>query len=318
MNKLKIGVIGIPGKWSTEVLADRLEERTGFRAVIDMSQVELRLDTHQLMFQDLDLMTLDGLIIKKISEVYSPATEDRIHLLSYAERAGVRLFSPTASVGNLVNRLSGTLALQQGNIPMPKTRITESPEQAFTTVREFGSAILKPLYSTKARGMIMLTKDDSDEFVRNALVEYRHSQPIYYIQQTVKLDGRDLGMVFVGGEYLCTYARVGNKDSWNTTINSGGKYEMFEPDAELIELGRRAQSCYDLSFTTVDIALTDQGPVVFEVSAFGGFKGALEGCDIDAASVYADYILQECVLQKRVLQECISQEGALQKKEIAS
>ncbi|MBU2240595.1 MAG: ATP-grasp family protein, partial [Gammaproteobacteria bacterium] len=198
MNKLKIGVVGIPGKWSTEVLADRLEERTGFRAVIDMSQVELRLDTNQLMFQDLDLMTLDGLIIKKISEVYSPATEDRIHLLSYAERAGVKLFSPTASVGNLVNRLSGTLALQRGNIPMPKTRITESPEQAFATVREFGSAILKPLYSTKARGMVMLTKDDSDEFVHNALEEYRQSQSIYYIQQTVKLDGRDLGMVFVG------------------------------------------------------------------------------------------------------------------------
>jgi tetrahydromethanopterin:alpha-L-glutamate ligase len=32
---------------------------------------------------------------------------------------------------------------------------------------------------------------------------------------------------------------------------------------------------------------------VFEVSAFGGFKGALEGCNIDAASVYADYILKE-------------------------
>jgi ribosomal protein S6--L-glutamate ligase len=69
LNKPKIGVIGIPGKWSTEVLADRLEERTGFRAVIDMNQVELRLDTQQLMYQDLDLMTLDGLIIKKISEV---------------------------------------------------------------------------------------------------------------------------------------------------------------------------------------------------------------------------------------------------------
>ena len=308
MNKPRIGVVGIPGKWSTEVLADRLEERTGFRAVIDMSKVELCLDTNQLMYQDLDLMTLDGLIVKKISEVYSPATEDRIHLLSYAERAGVKLFSPTQSVGNLVNRLSGTLALQQGNIPMPKTRITENSEQAFATVREFGSAILKPLYSTKARGMIMLTKDDSDEFVRNALAEYRQNQSIYYIQQTVKLDGRDLGMVFVGGDYLCTYARVGNKDSWNTTINSGGKYEKFEPDAALIELGRRAQSCYDLSFTTVDIALTDQGPVVFEVSAFGGFKGALEGCDIDAASVYADYVLQECVLQQ----------GTLQKKEMAS
>ncbi|BFM50028.1 GAK system ATP-grasp enzyme [Marinomonas sp. THO17] len=293
MNKPKIGVIGIPGKWSTEVLADRLEALTGFRAVIDMSQVELCFDSQRLMFQDIDLMALDGLIIKKISKAYSPATEDRLRMLAFAEKAGVRLFSPTQSIGNLINRLAGTLALQQGQIPMPKTRVTESVDQAFVTVREFGSAILKPLYSTKARGMMMLSQFDSDEAVRNALEEYRQAQSIYYIQQKVNLDGRDLGMVFVGGQYLCTYARVGNKDSWNTTIHSGGRYEAYTPDEDLIALGYKAQACYDLSFTTVDIALTEQGPVVFEVSAFGGFKGALEGCGVDAAQVYAEYVIKE-------------------------
>ncbi|TDO98949.1 GAK system ATP-grasp enzyme [Marinomonas balearica] len=293
MNKPKIGVIGTPGKWSTEVLAERLKERTGYSLVIDMKEVELRLDTNQLIYRGVDLSQLDGLIVKKISEVYSPATEDRIHMLSHMENLGIKIFSPARSMGKLINRLSGTLALQAGNVPMPKTRITESEEQAFTSVREFGSAILKPLYSTKARGMEILTADDSDEKVKETLKAYRQANSIFYIQQTVELDGRDLGMVFLGGEYLCTYARVGNKDSWNTTINSGGKYELFEPTPELIELGRQAQGCFDLSFTTVDIALTNQGPVVFEVSAFGGFKGALEGCNIDAAAAYADYVLKE-------------------------
>jgi tetrahydromethanopterin:alpha-L-glutamate ligase len=83
---------------------------------------------------------------------------------------------------------------------------------------------------------------------------------------------------------------------------------LFEPDAELIELGRQAQACYDLSFTTVDIALTDQGPVVFEVSAFGGFKGALEGCGIDAASVYVNYVLHTVGWQISDVQESKQQE----------
>ncbi|MDA9293084.1 ATP-grasp family protein, partial [bacterium] len=30
----RIGVVGIPGKWSTETLADAVEERTGERLVI--------------------------------------------------------------------------------------------------------------------------------------------------------------------------------------------------------------------------------------------------------------------------------------------
>lgn len=288
---LKIGVIGIPGKWSTEVLADRLEARTGFRAVMDMKDIELHLDTNKVFCNGLDLTKLDGLIVKKISQVYAPSTEDRIHILSHLESLGVSVFSPTNSMGKLINRLSGTLALQQGNIPMPKTRITESEDLAFSMVREFGSAILKPLYSTKARGMVFLREEDSDESVRDQLKEYKNTQSLFYIQQALNLNGRDLGMVFVGGRYFCTYARVADSDAWNTTIHSGGRYELFEPDADLIELGRRAQACFDMSFTTVDIALTDQGPVVFEVSAFGGFKGALDGCRLDAAEAYTDYAL---------------------------
>jgi ribosomal protein S6--L-glutamate ligase len=288
---LKIGVIGVPGKWSTEVLADRLEARTGFRAVMDMNEVELHLDTNKVYCNGFDLTELDGLIVKKISQVYAPSTEDRIHILSHLESLGVSVFSPTNSMGKLINRLSGTLALQQGNIPMPKTRITESVDLAFNIVREFGSAILKPLYSTKARGMVFLRAEDSDESVLAQLEEYTKTQSLFYIQQALNLNGRDLGMVFVGGRYFCTYARVADSDAWNTTIHSGGRYELFEPDADLIELGRRAQACFDMSFTTVDIALTDQGPVVFEVSAFGGFKGALDGCNLDAAEAYTNYVL---------------------------
>ena len=78
----KIGVVGIAGKWSTEVLADRLEAQTGFRAVIDMKDVELRLDTNQVMWNGVDLACFDGLIVKKISEVYARSTEDVIEGLA--------------------------------------------------------------------------------------------------------------------------------------------------------------------------------------------------------------------------------------------
>ena len=47
-----------------------------------------------------------------------------------------------------------------------------------------------------------------------------------------------------------------------------------------------------MDFTTVDVADTDEGPIVFEVSAFGGFKGAKEGIGIDAASLSADYVIK--------------------------
>ena len=41
----KIGVVGIPGGWSTLRLLDALEARTGYRLCIDMAEVRLDLET---------------------------------------------------------------------------------------------------------------------------------------------------------------------------------------------------------------------------------------------------------------------------------
>jgi ribosomal protein S6--L-glutamate ligase len=61
----------------------------------------------------------------------------------------------------------------------------------------------------------------------------------------------------------------------------------------VIELARRAQALFAMDFTTVDVAETNSGPIVFEVSAFGGFRGALEGIGIDAAGLYAEHVLRQ-------------------------
>ncbi len=53
----------------------------------------------------------------------------------------------------------------------------------------------------------------------------------------------------------------------------------------------RSQALFDLDFTCVDIAETDQGPLVFEVSVFGGFRGLVEGCGVDAPALLADYVI---------------------------
>ena len=98
MADINIGVVGLPGKWSTETLADAVEYRTGKRLVIDMSEVVLDLHSHQLHYQGRDLCELDALIVKKISREYSPHSIDRLELLRAAEAKGVRVFSPALSM----------------------------------------------------------------------------------------------------------------------------------------------------------------------------------------------------------------------------
>lgn len=290
----RIGVVGIPGKWSTEVLADAIEARTGFRAVIDLQHVSLDLTTGRLDHRGLDLGELDALVVKKISAEYSPDSLDRLELLRAAEARGVRVFSGAEQMLRLINRLSCTLTLRHAGIPMPETVVTEDVDSACEAVRRFGEAVFKPLFSTKARGMCVISADRSPQALRAEVEAFRRDNPMMYLQRRVELPGRDLGMVFAGGRYLGTYARVPQSgDSWNTTIHSGGRYEAYAPSEELIDLATRAQAPFGLDFTTVDVAETPDGPIVFEVSAFGGFRGALEGAGIDAAGAYLDHVLSE-------------------------
>jgi tetrahydromethanopterin:alpha-L-glutamate ligase len=281
------------GGWSSEALADRVAERTGFRLLVDMERVTARLDEGRVTFGDHDLCTLDGLIVKKVGDQYSAHMLDRLELLRYVEERGVPVFSKPLSILRLLDRLSCTVTLASAGIPMPPTEVTENTRHAAAAVQRFGRAIVKGLYSTKARGMLVLAADDPE--LEAKLTAFRAADnPVLYIQKMLTLPGRDLGVAFLGGQYLGAYARVKASDAWNTTIHSGGHYEAYEPSPQIIELSRKAQALFNLDFTGVDVVETEQGPMVFEVSAFGGFSGLRDGCKVDAAARYADHVVEQC------------------------
>lgn len=293
MNDFRIAVIGIADGWSTQQLLDAVEARTGYRRLIQMQDVVLELgpERTRLLDDGLDLSELDAVIVKKIASDYNPDALDRIEMLRMLEGAGVRVFSRPEVMFSLVDRLAGTVKLRLGGIPMPATVVTESVDEALAAVHRLGSVIAKPLYTSKARGMMLFDANELDEAaLREGLQAFARQNPVMYLQQLIQHPGRDLGVAFLGGEYLATYARV-SRGSWSTSTSAGGKYEAHQPSAEIIELARRAQALFDLDFTCVDVVETPDGPKVFEVSAFGGFRGLLEACNIDAAAAYVDHVL---------------------------
>jgi len=286
----KIGVIGNIGSWSSEHLADVVADRTGLRCLVDASRLTLDLHELQSPAGDVDLMTFDALLVKKIGPVYSPDCLDRLEMLRYLHHSGVRVFSSPDRLLGVLNRLACTITLRLHNIPMPPTVITESPEEARRAVDRFRRAVFKPLFTSKARGMTVIESGADSE---DAIERFREAgNTLMYIQKALELPGRDLGLMFVNGRYLGTYARVAGADAWNTTSAAGGHYEAAEPDDDIIELARRAQTPFGLDFTSVDLAMTPDGPVVFEVSAFGGFRGMREAVGLDVAQHFVEHVLE--------------------------
>lgn len=286
---IKLGVVGTPGGWSSEKLADTVAAMTGYRLLIDMSRLSLDLAEGRAWFEGTDVSALDGLIIKKIGAWYSPDLLDRLEMLRFLHARGLPIFSSPYNIMRVLDRLSCTVTLQLSGIPMPPTTVTEDVDAAAVAVAHYGEAVFKPLYSTKAKGMLLLPDGPG---VRKTIEAYHNENPIMYIQRKMDLRGKDLGIAFLGGKYLTTYARVKGEGAWNTTTRSGGHYEAFEPPEELITLAHKAQAPFDLDFTCVDVAETRGGPIVFEVSAFGGFRGIETASGIDAARRYVEFVLE--------------------------
>ncbi len=287
----KIGVIGIPGKWSSEIIADALEKKTGYRLLISTDDINLDLSKKRAYHRGVDLSELDGIIIKKIGDLYSHHMLDRLEVLNYLNHNGLKIFSNPLNIKKAVDRLSCTVELSKASIPMPETVITESVEEANLAVRRFGKAVLKPLFTSKARGMKVV--EIGADTLAQIQVFKAANNPVMYIQKMLNLQGKDLGIVFLGGKYIGTYARVIQNSSWTTTTHFGGAYTPYDPSEEIIELAERAQSVFGLDFTCVDVAETPEGPIVFEVSAFGGFRGLMEARRIDAAELYAEYVIEK-------------------------
>ena len=286
---MKIGVIGTLGGWSSELLADAVAEKTGERLLIDLAEVRFDLDRGEVWFHDLELSRLDALIVKKIGASYSPHLLDRLEMLRFLTGRGMPIFSDPSRIMRVLDRLSCTVTLRLNDIPMPPTTITESVDEALATLARYGQAVFKPLYSSKARGMCIM---DAGRDSRSEILAFQRENPVMYIQKKINLNGRDLGLAFLGGQYLTTYARC-NDGAWNTTTESGGKYQPYTPTPELIKLAHRAQEPFGLDFTCVDVVECEDGPVIFEVSAFGGFRGIQETSDLDPARLYVDYLLKK-------------------------
>ena len=78
-----------------------------------------------------------------------------------------------------------------------------------------------------------------------------------------------------------------------STILSGGRYEKADLEPETAAIAVGAARHFGLVFTGVDLIEDSDGRFnVLEVSAFGGFRGLLNGCGVDAAPMLADVALR--------------------------
>ena len=293
MEKEQIAIIGIPDGWSSLKLAS-VFQAFGFDARV-FSPDSITTEITSPLSVGLDgenVKHFKAVVVKKLGESTDQLIKERIFGLKAIESVGVRVFSPAHSIAKAIDRLTMTLELSKSGIPVPRTLVCEKPKDVLVFLEQLGSIVIKPLFTSKARGMVKIdleSKDANEGYLASWKKEYG---PFFYAQEFIRAtSGKDVGLMFLGNNFIGAYARVAQKGEWKTTTVTGGYYEPYEPTKEMIDLGMRAANIFGLSYTGVDVVEGQRGYLVYEVSAFGGFRGLLEACSIDAARAYAEYVL---------------------------
>ncbi|HEV2438644.1 MAG TPA: RimK family alpha-L-glutamate ligase [bacterium] len=286
---LRVAVIGVPGAWSTERLRDALAARGADAMIVDPAACAVDLTEGTVTFEGVDLGTLDGVVVKKLGSTTDPLMPSRVQILHQLEHRGVRVFSRARAIADVNDRYRMTQRLGQSGIPIPRTVVAESIWAADLVIREWGRVVVKPLFTSKGRGMLLL---HAGRPYRLALRRWQRAWRVpFYLQEFVPHAGRDIGAVVLNGHVLGAYYRIAGRGAWLTTTAAGGAYEACEVTPEMARLAVRAADVFGLEFTGVDLVETPGGYLVYEVSAFGGFAGLWRSQAIDAAQAYAEYVV---------------------------
>ncbi len=292
---MRIWVAGVPGGWSGEKMLTALSTLKIETRLVSLSDCSLDVTTTTVRTGTENLGQLDGLVVRKLGDPIDLLTPYRVNLLRALESHGVRVFSPSRAIEEANDRYRMTLRLATAGIPIPETVITESIDEAAELVERWGSAVIKPLFTSKGRGMVLLS---GERAFRLGLKHWDMREHVpFYVQRYVRAS-YDIGVALLRNQVIGAFRRVAGGESWQTTIRTGGRYEPFLPDSRISQLAIAAAEQFGLDYTVVDMVQHKDDWLVYEVSAFGGFSGLWAG-GIDVASKYANYVVAHMGLAPR-------------------
>jgi ribosomal protein S6--L-glutamate ligase len=289
---MEVWVAGLEGASSSYRMAEALSGKGFHSLIFSLSECVLDLEKNTVLWRGIDLSILDAIAVRKLGDPVDYLSHYRINLLHHLAFRGVRILSPPEAIETANNRYSNTLKLKQAGVPVPVTIIAESIDDVIYTVNRWGKVVLKPLFSSKGRGMLLL---DSRTDVRPVLEQWQNEWHYpFYLQEFIRTKS-DMGIAFLNGDFIGSFQRIAGNESWQTTVFSGGRYAPVSPPREVVDMAQKAADCFGLDYTVVDVVCNGGQYFVYEVSAFGGFSG-LSVCNIDAADLLAAYIKKELVL----------------------
>ncbi len=186
-----------------------------------------------------------------------------------------------------------TQALVAAGVPTPQTRLALTPESALQAIEEMSyPVVLKPLVGSWGRLLAKVNDREAAEALlehKAVLGSYNHN--IFYIQEYIQKNGRDIRSFVVGGETICAITR--SSEHWITNTAKGGKADNCPLTPEIEKLSCQAAAAVGGGILAVDLFESSDGRLlVNEVNHTMEFRNSIKPTGVDIPGRMIDYVLE--------------------------
>jgi RimK family alpha-L-glutamate ligase len=153
-------------------------------------------------------------------------------------------------------------------------------------VRQFGDAIIKPIFGSMGHGMVRVTDPEVAWRVARSLEQVR---AVFYVQRAIDHGGRDIRAFVVGGRVLAAIERTSVDGDWRTNVARGASVRAVALPEAWESLAVRAAAVVGADYAGVDLLPDGSGGVyVLEVNGIPGWRGLQGAIETDVAGAIVD------------------------------
>ncbi len=265
----------------------RKEEKLLIEAFRNAGVEPIMIDDRKLILDFHTAPEIDILVERSIN--HSRA----LHALRLFESAGVPCVNSYHVSQICGDKLLTTAALKDRGIAQPDCRVAFTEESALQAIEELGyPVVLKPAVGSWGRLLSKINDRDAAETVlehKSVLGSYHHS--IFYIQQYIEKQGRDIRSFVVGGECIAAIYRT--SDHWITNTARGAQASKCEVTGEVAQISVAAAEAVGGGIVAVDLFESDDGYLVNEVNYTMEFRNSIDTTGVDIPAVVVSYVIEQ-------------------------
>lgn len=287
---MKIAVLGNEGSWYVDQLSiaaksrghdcDRVDFRR-IRSDVTMSAFEVQSDA-------VNLSSVDAIVVRTMPPGSLEQIVYRMDVLLELQRQGKQILNHPRAIECAVDKFLTTSRLAQAELPVPRTIVCETTDQAMEAFQVLGGdVVVKPIFGAEGRGIFRLT--DPDLAFRSFRTLERLNN-VLYLQEFIQHEGYDVRVLLLDGEVIGAIKRS-NQADFRTNISRQGTATIHQPTEDEINLAFSAARTVHASFAGVDLLYDLAGRCyVIEVNAVPGWRAFQKATKIDVANLVIEYL----------------------------